>query len=170
MKHFRPALLLLVCLAVLVWQLSAQEVTDQEEAHRQALITVATEVTNGNFEIVYQHTAEDYVVHTPLGDMDGDAVVGLFTSLSNALTDFEMVRQQVLVEDDLAASRFTFMGVFENEFTSPMGDFPPTGEPFALEVINIFQFDDNGMIVEEWVQYDALSFLTQLGAIGGEAE
>jgi predicted ester cyclase len=172
MKRFKLATFVVICLVALFTfsQFYAQDATDQDEAQRLALTTVATEITNGNFDILNQYLAESYVVHTPLGDMDQEALTGLFMAFSNALTDFTMDRDHVLVEGKFAATRLTFSGNFDNDFVSPMGVFPPTGEPFALEIINIFQFDDDGLIAEEWVQYDTLSFFTQLGAMGDPAE
>jgi hypothetical protein len=35
-----------------------------------------------------------------------------------------------------------------------------------MDLMNIFRFDDDGRIVEEWVRTDNRSFLRQLGAEG----
>jgi hypothetical protein len=35
-----------------------------------------------------------------------------------------------------------------------------------MDLMNIFRFDDNGRIVEEWVRTDNRSLLRQLGAEG----
>ncbi|WP_308013481.1 ester cyclase [Streptomyces beigongshangae] len=43
------------------------------------------------------------------------------------------------------------------------GAIAPNGQPMRLELINHFRFDENGRLAEEWVQYDNLGFLRQLG-------
>lgn len=42
----------------------------------------------------------------------------------------------------------------------------PNGQRVVFELINIFRFDDQGRIVEEWIQEDYRSALVQLGAKG----
>jgi hypothetical protein len=34
------------------------------------------------------------------------------------------------------------------------------------DLLNLFRFDDEGRLVEEWVRTDYRSFLRQLGAVG----
>jgi hypothetical protein len=56
-------------------------------------------------------------------------------------------------------------GTFVNEFTmSPAGPLPPNGARVTWDLINIFRFDDQGRLIEEFVRTDYRSFLRQLGA------
>ena len=43
-----------------------------------------------------------------------------------------------------------------------MGDTPPTGKHFDLDVLAMFRIE-NGLIAEAWVAWDNLAILTQLG-------
>lgn len=44
---------------------------------------------------------------------------------------------------------------FVREFThSPVGPLPPNGSRVAFELINIFRYDDQTRLAEEWVQTD----------------
>ena len=43
---------------------------------------------------------------------------------------------------------------------------PPNGKRVVFELSNIFRFDDQGRLAEEWVQTDNRSLLRQLGAPG----
>jgi predicted ester cyclase len=169
---FKRSVLLTICLLFIFSfsQLIAQEVTEDEEALRQALLDIAVAFENGDYAAIRSHIADDYVVHSPFGDLDWPAVEGLFTALSNALTDYTVTRDPVLVEGNLTTTRTVVSGVFENEFAGPMGIFPPTGQPFTLEYINILQFNENGQVIEEWVQFDVLNFMSQLGAMGDPAQ
>jgi hypothetical protein len=42
----------------------------------------------------------------------------------------------------------------------------PTGARVVMDLMNIFRFDDEGRLVEEFVRTDYRSFLRQLGAEG----
>jgi predicted ester cyclase len=73
----------------------------------------------------------------------------------------------MLVEGDYLACQTTIAGTFAREFTrSPVGPLAPNGKRVVFELINIFRFDDQGRIAEEWVQTDNRSRLRQLGAEG----
>jgi predicted ester cyclase len=53
------------------------------------------------------------------------------------------------------------------EFTrSPVGPLPPNGSRVVFELMNIFRYDEQGRLAEEWVQTDNRSWLRQLGAGG----
>ena len=58
-------------------------------------------------------------------------------------------------------------GTFAREFTqSPVGPLPPTGTRAVMDLINIFRFDNDGRLIEEFVRTDYRSLLRQLGAQG----
>jgi len=46
---------------------------------------------------------------------------------------------------------------------SPIGPVQPNGRDVRFEVINLFRYDDEGRLAEEWVQVDNLGLLRQLG-------
>jgi len=51
-------------------------------------------------------------------------------------------------------------GTFVREFTqSPEGPIPPNGRRIVFDLINIFQMDDNGRFVEDYVRADNRSLL-----------
>ena len=59
----------------------------------------------------------------------------------------------MLVEGDYITTQTAIAGTFAREFTrSPVGPLPPNGKRVVLELINIFRYDDEGRIAEEWVQ------------------
>jgi predicted ester cyclase len=50
------------------------------------------------------------------------------------------------------------------EFTqSPVGPLPPNNQRVTFDLINIFQFDDDGRFVNDYVRLDNQSVLAQLG-------
>ena len=162
--NLKQLLFLLALIAVFSFSsVYAQE--DAEAAQREALDRVAAEgLTQGNAAVLEEFIADDYVVHSPFGDLNRDAVKGLFDALRAAMTDFSVTREAMIVEGNMAGMRTILNGTFENEFNGPFGVFPPTDQPFHLEIINLFRFNDAGTIQEEWAQFDTAAFMGQLGA------
>lgn len=108
--------------------------------------------------------AEDYVFHGPGGDLSFKELSAYFASLRAAFSDLRIVREQVIADGNVLAARNTFSGDFTGVFTySPIGPVEPTGRHVEWEVINTFRYQDDGRLVEEWVQTDYRSFLTKLG-------
>jgi predicted ester cyclase len=65
---------------------------------------------------------------------------------------------QMIAHEDKVAYVSTIAGVH----TGPMGDTPATGREFTLVNIIIQRLED-GKIVETWVSWDNVAFLSQLG-------
>lgn len=55
-------------------------------------------------------------------------------------------------------------GIFKRAYDTPYGLVAPSGKRVEWELINIFLYDANGRLAEEWVQYDYAGLLRQLGA------
>ena len=73
----------------------------------------------------------------------------------------------MIVEGQYVACQTTIAGTFVREFTqSPVGPLPPNGQRVIFELTNIFRYDDEGRLAEEWIQTDSRSVLRQLGAEG----
>jgi steroid delta-isomerase-like uncharacterized protein len=75
------------------------------------------------------------------------AVPGYTDSLSNMIAE---------------GDRVAYVSTMKGTMTGPMGGFPATGRSFTLENIIIQRLQD-GKIVETWVSWDNVAFLTQLG-------
>lgn len=106
--------------------------------------------------------------HGPDGfDTDYAGLTGYFESIRAAFDDRSIRRGIVVVEGLNVACQTWIEGTFAREFThSPAGPLPPNGERVSWDLMNIFRFDDQGRLVEEWVRTDYRSFLRQLGAEG----
>jgi len=75
-----------------------------------------------------------------------------------AVPEYEDTLSQMIADGDRVAYVSTMKGVQ----TGPMGDLPATGKGFTLVNIIIQRLED-GKIVETWVSWDNVAFLTQLG-------
>ncbi len=109
---------------------------------------------------------ETFRFHGPDGfESDYEGLNAYFASIRDAFEDRTIRRGIIVVEGDTAACQTWIEGTFVNAFTmSPAGPLPPNGARVTWDLINIFRFDDQGRIVEEFVRTDYRSFLRQLGA------
>src|SRR5580704_13414341 len=106
--------------------------------------------------------------HAPDGfDTDFAGLNNYFKSVRAAFDDRSIRRGIIVAEGDYIACQTWIEGRFVREFAySPAGALPPNGQRIVWDLINIFKFDDQGRLVEEWVRTDYRSFLRQLGAQG----
>ena len=129
------------------------------------LIKVGEEGINpGDDRILNPYFSDDYVIHMPGGEMTFAELKAFWDVWRNALTDFKITREQIIVEGNFIGARNTFSGTFENELsTSVIGPIQPNGKEVNIEVINTFRYNDEGLLAEEWVQFDNLNMLKQFG-------
>jgi predicted ester cyclase len=126
------------------------------------------ELTGEDEAGVDAYFAPDFAFHGPDGaEMDREGLKGYFASMRAAFDDLTISRGITIVEGDHVACQTTIEGTFVREFThSPIGPLPPNGRRVVFELMNIFRYDDQGRLAEEWVQTDNRSRLRQLGAQG----
>ncbi len=74
-----------------------------------------------------------------------------------AFPGYQIVRHQVVSEDDIVAVRGTVQGVHKGEFAG----IAPTGKPISVDLMIFYRVDD-GRIVEHWMQWDLKSVIDQL--------
>jgi steroid delta-isomerase-like uncharacterized protein len=79
------------------------------------------------------------------------AVPGCTDSLSNMIAD---------------GDRVAYLSTMTGTQTGPMGGFPATGKTFTLVNI-IMQRLEGGKVVETWISWDNVAFLSQLGLMPG---
>ncbi|WP_208024336.1 ester cyclase [Amycolatopsis pithecellobii] len=111
---------------------------------------------------------EKFRFHGPDGfESDYAGLSAYFGSLRDAFDNRSIRRGIVVAEGDTLACQTWIEGTFVREFTqSPAGPLPPNGERIVFDLINIFRFDNEGRLIEEWVRTDNRSLLRRLGAEG----
>jgi len=77
-----------------------------------------------------------------------------------AFPDMRITVEDVIAEDDKAASRGHLTGTHQGTFMNV----PPTGRMITIGYIDIWKAY-NGKLIENWVQLDLLGALVQLGAV-----
>jgi predicted ester cyclase len=102
--------------------------------------------------------------HGPDGcEADYQRLMNYFQSIRAAFDDRSIRRGIIVAEGNYIACQTWIEGRFVREFThSPAGHLPAKGQRVVWDLQNIFRFDDQGRLVEEWVRTDYRSFLRQL--------
>lgn len=92
--------------------------------------------------------------------MDYAGLTNYFKSI--AFDHRSIPRGIIIVEGDYVACQTWIEGRFAREFTqSPVGPPPPNGRRVTWDLSNIFRFDDEGRLIEEWVRTDYPEFLSR---------
>jgi predicted ester cyclase len=126
------------------------------------------ELTGESPSEVDAYFAPGFRFHGPAGrELDYEGLQGYFASLRAAFDDRTITRGIMVVEGSYVACQTAIAGTFVREFThSPVGPLAPNGQRVIFELINIFRYDDEGRLAEEWIQTDSRNVLHQLGAEG----
>jgi predicted ester cyclase len=111
---------------------------------------------------------ERFRFHGPDGfETDYAGLTNYFRSIRSAFDNRSIRRGIIVVEGSHVACQTWMEGRFVREFSaSPAGSLPPNGQRVVWDLANIFRYDEQGRLVDEWVRTDYRSFLRQLGAQG----
>lgn len=91
---------------------------------------------------------------------DRDGITAFFRALRAGIPDATIAAQDLFVDGDRVAVRFSLTGTHAGElFGVPAG-----GSRVAVEGITILRFRDD-RVVERWNRLDDIAFLSQIGAM-----
>ena len=135
-----------------------------EERNMSVVRGAHAALARGDFEAFKSVIGPDYVRHCQamppgLQELQGtDEFFAFLGEFITAVPEYEDTISQMIAQGDRVAYVSTMTGVQ----TGPMGDLPATGKEFTLVNI-IIQRLENGKVVETWVSWDNVAFLSQLG-------
>ncbi|MFC8595216.1 ester cyclase [Streptomyces atroolivaceus] len=131
----------------------------------RALVRIGREgIAVADDEKLDAYFAEDFIFHGPDGDLTYAQLRSFFTAMRTAFEGFACERRALISQGDYVGARTCMSGRFTAPFeASPIGTIAPNGQLMRLELINHFRYDENGRLAEEWVQYDNVGLLRQLG-------
>lgn len=106
---------------------------------------------------------DDFVDHTPNpGQSPGqDGFIEKILQLRSAFPDLVLIVDDVLMDGDRVAFRWTLTGTNDGPFAG--GE--PSGTAVRFQGVNIERIE-HGRIIEHWSVYDAIALFHQLGRLG----
>lgn len=117
----------------------------------------------GNFDVIDEFVAPNYVGHDPAEPEPIRGPAGLRANIEKYLAGFPgggITVDDQIVDGDKVATRWTGRGTHTGE----VAGIAPTGKEVTVSGLTISRLE-GGMVVEEWVTWDTLGMLIQLGAI-----
>jgi steroid delta-isomerase-like uncharacterized protein len=110
--------------------------------------------------------APDIVLHDASTTSQGLEAYRQFISMYvTAFPDLHFMVEDLIAEGDRVVARYTGQGTHQGDL---MG-IPPTGKQITVTNILITRIA-NGKIVEQWLNFDALGMLQQLGVVPAPEE
>lgn len=114
-----------------------------------------------NLAVFDELGAPDFVLHNASMTTQGREAYKQFVSMYfAAFPDVHFIVEDLIAEGDNVVARHTFRGTHQGDL---MG-IAPTGKQVTVTGMTITRFA-NGRVVEQWLSFDALGMLQQLGVI-----
>lgn len=98
--------------------------------------------------------------YPPAFSPDRDGIAEFFHALRAGMPDATIAAEDLLIDGDRVAVRFTLTGTHTGELFGA----PASGEHIEAEGITIVRFSGH-RVVERWNRLDDVAFLTQIGAM-----
>jgi steroid delta-isomerase-like uncharacterized protein len=118
-----------------------------------------------NLALLDEFYSPDVVVHdcsSPVAIQGLDALKAYYSNTHEALPDLKATIDETMVDGDKIILVWTFTGTHSGVFRTPLGEIPPTGKEVKFSGVAIDRLVE-GKVVEEWVYFNVLDFLFQLG-------
>jgi len=163
-------ILALSCISMLIFltalvsragELSTQEI---EERNKAIIRKAHADLAAGNFEAFKSVISPNYTRHCQamppgLQEIHGtEEFFGFIEEYIKAVPSYTDTLSNMIADGD----RVAYVSTMTGTQTGPMGGFPATGKTFKLVNI-IIQRLESGEVVETWVSWDNVAFLSQLG-------
>ena len=132
------------------------------ESNKTIARTFFEEFTNNNLQIVADLMSDDHMFYFPLAPEPQNKTMHVESQkrIKQSFPDYRFELIDQIAEGDLVLSRVILRGTQKGEFLGR----PASNKTIEITVNNVMSFRD-GLIVNEWDEFDTLSFLAQLGIV-----
>jgi len=130
---------------------------------KQIVRLLFEEPWKGNMDVIDEYLAPGYTGHDPSEPEAIRGPEGFRGQVEKYLAAFPDTRFTIddqFAEGDRVATRWTARGTHQGE----IGGISPTGKEVTVTGLTFTQFD-GGKVIEDWITWDALGMLVQLGAV-----
>ena len=134
-----------------------------EENKEKARRFLEEAFNEGNFGVVDEIFASEYVLHDPAlpEEIRGpEGIKGFVQMYRSAFPDTHITVEDQIAEGDDVVTRWTGRGTHQGELLGV----PPSGNRVEVPGITIDRFS-GGKFAESWSSYDALGMMQQIGAV-----
>ena len=156
-------LILLLCFAIGCQKQVEEGITEEQgKAIGDDYERARNEVNLALLDNIY---VPDVIVHdcsAPEDIIGLDALKEYYSHTHKAFPDLYATIDEMTVKGDKIIWVWTFTGTNTGLFHTPLGDIPATGKKVQFSGVAIDRVDE-GKIVEEWVYFNVLQVLQQLG-------
>jgi predicted ester cyclase len=130
---------------------------------KKILRHLSEEPWKGNMDVIDEYVAPAYIGHDPSEPEPIRGPQGFRAQIEKYLAGFPDARLTVedqLAEGDMVATRWTGRGTHTGEIAG----ISPTGKEVTVTGLTFSRLD-GGKVIEEWITWDTLGMLVQLGAV-----
>jgi steroid delta-isomerase-like uncharacterized protein len=138
------------------------EVNTSTEVNKALVQQMLELMVRGDLNTADHVLAPNWVNHDPsLPPLQGyEGFKQLSMIFRSALPDGQIEIEDLLAEGDKVATRFRLRGTNTGSFQG----MPPTGKAVDITAMGIFRVED-GRVTDNWVNFDALGLMQQLGVV-----
>jgi predicted ester cyclase len=87
-------------------------------------------------------------------------------AFTDAVPDRKITVLETVAEGTLVATHITMSGEFDRPLVQASGmTIQPTGAAMNIAGVEFYAFDQHGMILKSWPEFDVMDFLQQIGVI-----
>jgi len=136
-------------------------------AKPRQVVAASVEAFNAHDEERIRSLYADTVVFEASGNVrleGAEAAVEYLMGWLRAFPDAQIIVETEVANDDWVAHRVVFEGTHEETLARPEGEIPATHRRVRGEATEFFRVQ-NGKIVEDFLCFDQVQLLTQLGAM-----
>jgi steroid delta-isomerase-like uncharacterized protein len=150
----------------LIFSCQRQGVKGITEEQARAIVDIYLQARNeANLDLLDKIYHPDVLVHdcsAPQDIVGLEALKNYYSNTHTAFSDFDASFGQMIVKADKIVWVWTFKATNTGSFHTPLGDLPPTGKRVEFSGVAIDRIV-NEKIVEEWVYFNVLDLLQQVG-------
>ena len=133
-----------------------------EENKEKARRFLEEAFNEGNFDVVDEIVASEYVLHDPASPEEirgPEGIKGFVQMYRSAFPDTHIMVEDQIAEGDDVVTRWTGRGTHQGELLGV----PPSGNRVEVSGITLDRIS-GGKFAESWTSYDALGMMQQIGA------
>jgi len=136
------------------------------EAHIAAF-TAAIEqgINEGDISMFDTVMVEDYRTHEPFGDFTREEFAQAIQGFRNAVPDLHVTIDLIIAEGDWLATRLIYEGTLTNPISAGDITVDQVGSEIRFIVNVLEHFSEDGLALEDYKEYNRLSWLRQVGLL-----